>query len=519
MSFMRHMLLHLLLLSMISPAFAADGGVLVAASDMSDSSKNVNRADGAWSDLAVGHGAGIMMQWDVHLASKDEYYGKGAFYIHWLMASGESRPCKLRINGKAIREPILGDNTGGFHAPNLRWIATGPYTLEKGDNRIRLRSYGMMPHFRGFVVSTSEIAPAHDPFEAMAQELRTERAEAFRKKNLPVSKAAREQVMELMPGLEQILFVQRYTLQSSHYYTDFIDGCRFFGGGIALLSLKDGSVTPVVPGPVSGDGLAGGIFGRIDLSLDGKRAAFGHKRKIGEGFRIWEVNLDGTGLRPLTVPPEDETERIKKYRLKWHDAYHHHTDDMHPCYLPDGGIAFASTRAEHGILCDARDILTSSVLYRMDGDGKHMEKMSENSVSETSPTIMNDGRILYTRWEYVDNGSVSNKGLWAMHPDGSATAEIGGMSIAFPSVFNVGRAVPDYNNLFVCIGAPHMPLGVGTVMKVDTRHDARTGAAVSYVTGKIDVRHQWGWDSVPDGATRPIPPDMQSGRDGRGNTD
>ncbi len=516
---MRPMLFCLLSLLIVSPAFAAEGDVFVAASDMSDSSENVNRADGAWSDLAVGHGRGIMMQWDVRLASEGEYYGKGKFYIHWLMASGESRPCRLRINGEVIREPILGDDTGGFHAPHLRWITTGPYTLEKGENRIGLRSTGFMPHFRGFALSASAIAPEADPFEAMARELRAKHAEAFRKKNRRVSKAAREKLTELLPDLEQILFVRRYTLQSSHYYTDFIDGCRFFGGGIVLLSLKDGSVTPVVPGPVSGEDLAGGIFGRIDLSLDGKKVAFGYKRRIGEGFRIWEVNLDGTGLRQLTFPPEDETERIKKYRLEWHNAYYHHTDDMHPCYLPDGGIAFASTRVEHGILCDGRDILTSSVIYRMDGDGKNIEKMSENSVSETSPALMNDGRILYTRWEYVDNGSVSNKGLWAMHPDGSGTVEIGGMSIAFPSVFNVGRAIPGHNNMFICIGAPHMPLGVGTVMKVDTRHNARTGAAVSYVTGKVDVRHQWGWDSVPEGATRPIPPDMQSGRDGRGNTD
>ncbi len=516
---MRYVLLSALLLSVGTPVFAEEDGLFVAAQDMSDSSKNVNRADGAWSDLAVGHGGGIMMQWDVRLPSTGEYYKNAEFYIHWRMASGQSRPCVLHINGKKMKTPILGDDTGGFHAPNLRWITTGPYSLERGNNRIRLTSERFMPHFRGFAVTTSGQAPRKDPFEAMAQEKRARRAEALRKKNLAVSKAARKKLMETMPDIRQILFVQRYTLQSSHYYTDFIDGCRFFGGGIALLNLKDNTLTPVVPGPVAGDELAGGIFGRIDLSMDGKRVAFGYKRKIGEGFRIWEVNLDGTGLRQLTHPPGDETERIKKYRLHWHNAYHHHTDDMHPCYLPDGGIAFASTRVEHGILCDGRDILTSSVIYRMDGDGKNIEKLSENSVSETSPAIMNDGRILYTRWEYVDNGSVSNKGLWAMHPDGSGTTEIGGMSIAFPSVFNVARAVPGDNNLFVSIGAPHMPLGVGTVMLVDTRHDARTGDAVSYVTDKLDVRHQWGWDRVPEGATKPIPPAMQAGRDGRGNTD
>ncbi len=97
-------------------------------------------------------------------------------------------------------------------------------------------------------------------------------------------------------------------------------------------------------------------------------------------------------------------------------------------------------------------------------NGKHMVKLSDNSVSESAPSVMNDGRILYTRWEYVDNGSVSNKGLWAMRPDGTASEEIYGIHIAVPSVFIVGRAVPDVPSHFAAIGAPHMPLGGAAVL-------------------------------------------------------
>ena len=67
---------------------------------------------------------------------------------------------------------------------------------------------------------------------------------------------------------DKLLFVRRYTFQSSHYYTDFIDGCRKFGGNISILSLKDGSVTDLVPS------MNHGIFGRCDLSFDGKRVVF-----------------------------------------------------------------------------------------------------------------------------------------------------------------------------------------------------------------------------------------------------
>ena len=74
---------------------------------------------------------------------------------------------------------------------------------------------------------------------------------------------------------DRLLFVKRYTFQSSHYYTDFIDGCAKFGGNISILSLKDGSVTDLVPS------MSHGIFGRCDLSFDGKRVVFGWKDAIG----------------------------------------------------------------------------------------------------------------------------------------------------------------------------------------------------------------------------------------------
>ncbi len=32
---------------------------------------------------------------------------------------------------------------------------------------------------------------------------------------------------------------------------------------------------------------------------------------------------------------------------------------------------------------------------------------------------MNDGRVLYTRWEYVDKGCGDVQSLWSMRPDGS----------------------------------------------------------------------------------------------------
>jgi hypothetical protein len=299
---------------------------------------------------------------------------------------------------------------------------------------------------------------------------------------------------------DRIIFNRRHTFQSSHYYTDFIDGVERFEGGLCALFLADKKVTPL---PIAEKP---GVIGRYDLSFDGRSVVYDLKEKQGVGFRIHEAALDGKESRALTIPPPDEEERIRVYEKRnlesWAGkpvTYRHHTDDMHPCYLPDGGFCFVSTRCEYGILCDGPDFFTTSVLYRMDADGGRMQKLTNSSVSESVPSVMNDGRILYTRWEYVDKGAVSVKCLWAVHPDGTGSVEVFGNDIDFPDTCNQGRAIPGSNSLFSYIGAPHMPLGVGPIIRIDTNHPIRTRQPMTYITPEVDVRQEWGYNHVRNG--------------------
>ncbi len=291
---------------------------------------------------------------------------------------------------------------------------------------------------------------------------------------------------KVIESFDEIVFIKRFTYQSNHYYTDYINGCRNFGGNLCVLSLKDRSVRELVPS------LSGGIFGRFDLSCDGQAIVFGYKEKIGKGFRIYEVGVDGKNLKQLTFEPPDEAERIRKYNNN--REYPHHTDDMNPCYLPDGGICFISTRCEYSILCDGPDIFTTTVLYRMDADGGNMRKLSNSSVSEATPSITHDGRILYTRWEYLDKGAVSVKCLWAMNPDGSNSMEIYGNDIALPPTLLYGRVIPGSDHLYVAAGTPHYPqFGVGTIIRIDVSKPLRTREPMTYITPAIDIRAEAGF--------------------------
>jgi len=295
-------------------------------------------------------------------------------------------------------------------------------------------------------------------------------------------------------GFRHLLFVKHDTYHSSHFYSDFIDGCSRFGSTICVLDLSTGTVRDIFSGKMTE-----GIFGRVDLSFDAKRIVFDWKASEWEGFRIYEANVDGTGLRQITFPPKDEPLRIKKYDqssyLRFAKIYHHQTDDLHPCYLPDGGIMFVSSRCEYGTLCNSDDQLATTVLYRVERDGSGLEKLTNSAVSEFTPAVMDDGRIVYTRWEYVDKGQIGVKCLWSMNADGTASREVYGNNVRFPPTFIQGRQVPGRPHLFVAIGSPHWPhSGTGTVVLIDTTKPIRTLEPLSYVTPYIKVMQEPGYN-------------------------
>jgi len=291
-------------------------------------------------------------------------------------------------------------------------------------------------------------------------------------------------------GVDRIAFVKRFTYDANHYYTEYINSTWRPGGNLCILNLKTGAVVDLLPQ------LKGGVFERFDVSFDATRLVFAWKAAPNIGYRIFEVHVDGTGLRQLTFPQPDEADLVKKYS----NGYHHGTDDMQPCYLPDGGIVFISTRCQYGILCDPPDIFTTTVLYRMDADGRNMRKLSNSSVSEASPAMLPDGRVMYTRWEYVDKGAVSVKCLWAMKPDGTASAEIYGNDIALPPTFIYGRAIPDSPNKYVMLGTPHSsPNAIGTVIRLDMTKNIRNREPMTYMTPDVDIREERGYSFTTPG--------------------
>jgi hypothetical protein len=162
-----------------------------------------------------------------------------------------------------------------------------------------------------------------------------------------------------------------------------------------------------------------GSFWRPDLSFDARRVLFCYKPHDGKAFHLYEMNLDGTGLRRLT------------------DGDY---DDIDPIYLPDGHILFTTTRGNSHVRCGP--FIYSYILARCDADGNDIYLISYNGEPDFVPSLLNDGRVIYSRWEYSDKPLWRLQKLWVTNPDGTGTAHFWGNQSVWPDHTSEPRAIP-----------------------------------------------------------------------------
>ncbi len=272
-------------------------------------------------------------------------------------------------------------------------------------------------------------------------------------------------------GFDEIVFVKRKPYSSDHYYTDINNGTspdRFLPeNGIYIYNLRTRTERAVVTAAALPGG--SGLVGKISLSFDAQRIIFDFRQDPASGFRIWEVRTDGTGLRQISFPPADEAEKVARWSSSWH------TDDIHPCYLPDGKIIFSSTRCEHTVLCGGSSHLVAPGLHVMNADGSQVRQLTRSPVSEFCPVVLDDGRVMYHRWEYIDKGARVGKTIWAMNPDGTRAQELYGVADDTTTVYMYPQPVPGSDSRLVCVGTCHFPQGgcLGAIMLVDFRNGVR----------------------------------------------
>lgn len=299
--------------------------------------------------------------------------------------------------------------------------------------------------------------------------------------------AARWAVRELafsnpLLDFKDLLFATSAPARWSHMSDQYLGWWSQPGGGLYVLE-DFRSAQPrlrcLTPGFAPGNVL------RPDISYDGSKVLFAYcryypglsefpdkldKSKLPEDsfYHLFEVNLDGTGLRQLT-----------------HGKY----NDFDGRYLPDGRLLFCSTRRGQAIQYTQQLALTSLqhdalpecyvrcgggperpcavyTLHSMDATGNDLRPISSFEMFEWTPSIDDQGRILYSRWDYVDRYGQNAMGLWSTLPDGTSTHAVFGNYSRNPECVFEARSIPGSRKL-IFTASGHHSITAGSLVLLD----------------------------------------------------
>jgi hypothetical protein len=278
---------------------------------------------------------------------------------------------------------------------------------------------------------------------------------------------------------DEIVFVKRQWPRNNHQCSHRVGEAQIPGANLCLLKglSPDGKVSNLLD-----EKYAKGGIGRFDLSYDAKRIVFpyapprptptpyGYGQPNVRGgacimYDIYEIGIDGSGLRQLTDNPNSE--------------------DTEPIYLPDDRIAFMTSRDDRFVQCG--DWALTCGMYAMNPDGSDPCRITEPKEGEFYPNMLEDGRIMYSRWDYVMKGYNVIQQLWSVNPDGRGAALLFGDHYAFsigPIAFFEARQIPGTSKV-ICTGAAHHNTGVGPIMILELEQNRGTRSSMVNVTPEV----------------------------------
>ena len=268
--------------------------------------------------------------------------------------------------------------------------------------------------------------------------------------------------------IERILFIKRFPFHPSHNYSVLLDS-RFRGGGsVCILDIPraEGRYQPAKSRITTLFKSGGGIARTPMANFDITKVYFSYRPSAKGYYHLMEMNPDGTGLRQLTDGP-------------FHDFW--------PCPLPDGGLAFMSTRAKARYLCWRPQVFT---LFRIEPDGSKLRQLSHANLSEWAPSVTNDGRIIWTRSEYIDKGADFGHTLWTVRPDGTMPRLVFGNDIIQPNGYANGRMVPGTNEVCTTLISHFGDLN-GTIALCDIDKGRHNPDAITSITPEVPWPGSW----------------------------
>ncbi len=273
----------------------------------------------------------------------------------------------------------------------------------------------------------------------------------------------RERLAELAEIAPKILYTKHYVIGASHYaYTEDVSDEAFKdyssdrrqGGQICLATIQpDGSITNEVLVESRG-----GTIRDPDVSWDGKKILFSMRNDLADDdFHIYEYDTETKETRQITRGPG--------------------VADIEPIYLPNGDLLFGSTRCTQITDCWWTEV---SNFYTCDDQGRFLRRVSFDQVTVNYPKLLDDGRVIYTRWDYNDRGQIYPQPLFQMNPDGTAQTEFYGNNSYFPTTIMHARGVPGSDKV-LAVAAGHHTYQNGKLILIDRSKGSQENSGATLV--------------------------------------
>ena len=272
---------------------------------------------------------------------------------------------------------------------------------------------------------------------------------------------------------ETLVFVARHQYVQDHHNTATlfqageINAKSFTpGASLILLDIKSGETSPLLSTET-------GVIRDPEVSFSGDKIIFSYRKSNMDDYHIYEIDADGKNLKQLTFAKG--------------------VSDIDPLYLPNGQIVFSSTREPKYCMCN-RHIMAN--LYRMNPDGSNIVQIGKSTLFEGHAALMEDGRLVYDRWEYIDRNFGDAQGLWTVNPDGTRHAIYYGNNTHSPGGIIDPRPLPG-DNLMLCIfGSCHdRPWGALALIDRSKGVDGKDAVVKIWPEEAIDLMGKGDWDN------------------------
>ena len=291
-----------------------------------------------------------------------------------------------------------------------------------------------------------------------------------------------------MANVKQILFAVRIDNQE-HWYANF--GYPAEDETVHPYNGFDGRFQNMVkppPGPKSNGKLGiydldtkevRFIFDDVDGSVrdpqihyNGEKILFSYRPAGTRNYHLYEINIDGTGLRQLT------------------DGDY---DDIEPIYTPEGKIIFVSSRGKRWVNCWMTQV---AILHGCDADGQNVHVLSGNIEHDNTPWMLPNGQVLYTRWEYVDRSQMDYHHLWIMNPDGTRQMVFYG-NLHPGTVFVDAKPIPNSDKIVASFSWGHgRSEHAGSIGIIDPRQGPDDQNAAQVISMDSNYRDPWAFSET-----------------------